>query len=70
LFTPGPQNWLHKLIGYDFTLKYKPRKENVTLDSLSRSFMALSHPKIWVASKKLREVIAYNYATLFVEQAS
>ena len=45
--TPEQQNWLHKLIGYDFTIEYKSGKENVVVDSLSRSFMmAISQLKL------------------------
>ena len=45
--TPEQQNWLHKLIGYDFTIEYKSGKENVVVDSLSRYFMmAISQHKL------------------------
>lgn len=43
--TPEQQEWLHKFLGYDFTIEYKPSKDNIPADALSRSFfMALSGP--------------------------
>ncbi|WVZ04461.1 hypothetical protein V8G54_025267 [Vigna mungo] len=67
LQTPEQQAWLHKFLGYNFTIEYKPRKENLVVDALSRSFfMACSQvhndliPKIKVAlplNPKLQTII-------------
>lgn len=34
--TPAQQKWLLKLIGYDYTIRYRTGKHNIAADTLSR----------------------------------
>jgi len=47
LHTPEQYKWLHKLLGYDFEIQYKPDGENVLAGTLSRCYLvAWSTPKL------------------------
>jgi len=60
IHTPEQQPWLHKFLGYDFTIEYKSDKENQAIDALSRSyFIALSQPT-WDLIIHLRDAVAVD----------
>ena len=61
--TPEQHKWLTKLLGYDFELNYKLRKENKVVDALSRintpTVLAISSPTAtWL--KTLRSCYTTN----------
>ena len=58
LQTLEQQACFHKFIGYDFRIEYKPGKDNVAADALSRVFfMAWSKPQFQLIDKLNREVL-------------
>jgi hypothetical protein len=38
LSSPKQQKWVTKLVGYDYEIIYKNRKDNVVVDALSRKY--------------------------------
>ncbi|WVZ16991.1 hypothetical protein V8G54_009973 [Vigna mungo] len=51
------QQWSPKFLGFDFTIQYKPEKENVPTDALSRSIMmAWSEPTITQKDRGLKDL--------------
>lgn len=44
--TPEQQVFLVKLLGYDFSIVFKPGKENIVVDALSRSYEERENEKI------------------------
>ncbi|KAJ0021021.1 hypothetical protein Pint_31374 [Pistacia integerrima] len=44
--TPEQHNYLIKLLGFDFIVTYKPRKDNAAADALSRQHEETEEPKV------------------------
>lgn len=57
LQTPEQQAWLPKFLGFDFTIEYKPGKENLTADALSIMLMvAWSEPQHHILQELRTEI--------------
>lgn len=66
--TLGQQAWLHKFIGFDFTIEYKSGKDNATADALSRlCLLALSEPRHQFLDD-LRQALLAGHALSIVMQ--
>lgn len=69
IHTPEQQKYLIKLLGFDFDIQYKPRRNNIVADALSRefgdisttpidsSFLAITAPLFHLATEILFEVL-------------
>lgn len=67
--TPDQEEWLPKLLGFRFSIEYKPGNTNVVADALSRSFyMALSSP-VFTILDDIREAIVQDKELLAVKAA-
>lgn len=71
LQTPEQQAWLHKFIGYDFTIEYKPGKENMAADALSRMLMyAWSEPQHSFLNQLRGEIISNEHLQSIVQKCA
>ncbi|KAH9722902.1 hypothetical protein KPL70_006891 [Citrus sinensis] len=66
LATPEQQKWVAKLLGYDYEIKYQPKKENLAADALSRrpnsplfNPIFISRVSLWDDIRKAAEMDLY-----------
>jgi hypothetical protein len=67
LQTLEQQAWLHKFIGFDFTIEYRPGKDNKVADALSRMFsFSWSEPQSMFLTDLQQEILKCNcFAPIF-----
>lgn len=69
LQTPEQQAWLHKFIGFDFRIEYKPGKDNQAADGLSRMMsLSLSAPECEFLEELKQEIAEDEHLQLIVQQ--
>ncbi|GKB00931.1 ty3-gypsy retrotransposon protein, partial [Tanacetum coccineum] len=73
--TPEQYKWLTKLLGYDFTITYRPRKENRPADALSRvshgtlhALQAVTKP-ICILLDALRQYLEHDSECIYLVKA-
>lgn len=59
--TKAQQKWIAKLMGFNFTIEYKKRKENVVVDALSRSCDPLVVEQAMLAMITLPNPLTYGW---------
>ncbi|KAI5430511.1 hypothetical protein KIW84_034916 [Lathyrus oleraceus] len=66
---PEQQAWLHKFIGFDFRIEYKPGKDNQAADALSRMMsLSLSAPECEFLEELKQEIAEDEHLQLIVQQ--
>lgn len=69
LQTPEQQAWLHKFIGFDFQIEYKPGKDNQAADALSRVMsLSWSAPEHDFLEQLKKEIVNDSHLQTIVQQ--
>jgi hypothetical protein len=69
--TPEQQKWVAKLLGYDYEITYRPRRENFAADALSRKQGSSVLHHLFVSQVTLWEEIKQGAKTnLYIQSMS